>query len=60
MTQHLSKEAIEQIEKAMQVAGPYGSLEIIIQNSIITQINSRHIEKTNIKPVEQEMDDYIL
>lgn len=58
MTLHLSKEAIEKIEKAMELAGPYGSLEIIIQNSVITQINSRHIEKTNIHPAEA--DDYLL
>lgn len=36
---------LENIERIIEKAGPYGSVEIIIQDGKITQISYKHIEK---------------
>jgi hypothetical protein len=47
-TRNISSNLLEEISRALQNVGPYGSVEIYIQNHIVTQITMRNIKKTNI------------
>jgi len=45
-TKQISKPLIEDIERALQGVDGYGSIEIYIQDSVVTQITVRSIKKT--------------
>ena len=45
-TKSLSKDLLKEIEEAL-VGLDWGSVEIYVQNSQVTQITRRHIKKTN-------------
>lgn len=38
----------EEIIRALQTVGGYGSVEIFVQNNIVTQITVRNIKKTSV------------
>ena len=52
MSIKLAPDVIGKIEKAIESAAPYGSVELYIQQNRLTQITSRHIEKENLSIVE--------
>jgi hypothetical protein len=41
----ISKQLIEEISRAITTVGAYGSVEIYIQNNVVTQITMRNIKK---------------
>lgn len=47
--QTVSSSLVEEIVEALKTVGPYGSIEIYIQNSVVTQITMRNIKKTNVE-----------
>lgn len=47
-TQHISSALINEIVSALQSVNHYGSVEIYVQNSTITQITIRNIKKTSV------------
>ena len=47
--QAISSSLVEEIVQALRTVGPYGSIEIYIQNSVVTQITLRNIRKTNVE-----------
>jgi hypothetical protein len=44
----LNKPLAQEIESALRLLGGYGSIEIYIQNSVVTQITVRNIKKTSV------------
>ena len=46
-TKKISRPLLNELAKAIKSIDTYGSVEIYIQNSIITQITVRNIRKTN-------------
>ena len=52
-TKSLSKDLLKEIEEAL-VGLDWGSVEIYVQNSQVTQITRRHIKKTNNLKVKSE------
>ena len=47
-TQHISQALISEIVHALQTINTYGSIEIYVQNSVVTQITVRNIKKTQV------------
>lgn len=45
-TVSVSKDLVEEIIQALQSVSDYGSLEIYVQNNMVTQITVRNIKKT--------------
>lgn len=45
-TVSVSKDLVEEIIQALRSVSDYGSLEIYVQNNIVTQITVRNIKKT--------------
>ncbi len=45
-TQKISENLVDEIKTALQSVKSYGSIEIYIQNGIVTQITIRNIKKT--------------
>lgn len=50
----LSDEFQVMIVNALESVGNYGSIEMYIQNGKITQITTRHIQKTDISKNDRE------
>ncbi|QQS38698.1 DUF2292 domain-containing protein [Candidatus Woesebacteria bacterium] len=46
-TKKVSKSLLSEIKTALEKAGGFGSVEIYIQNNIVTQITTRNIRKTS-------------
>jgi len=46
-TKRMSKTLIAEIKEAIKSVKSYGSVEIYVQNNIVTQITVRNIKKTN-------------
>lgn len=46
-TKKVSKALLKEIKDALKSVGGYGSIEIFIQNNVVTQITTRNIRKTN-------------
>lgn len=47
-TAHISQPLIEEIVQALRTVNQYGSVEIYVQNSTVTQITIRNIRKTSV------------
>lgn len=47
-TNILPTKLLMEIEHALSSVGSYGSIELYVQNNIVTQITARHIKKTNL------------
>ncbi len=47
-TQHISQTLIDEIVYALRAVHQYGSIEIYVQNSTVTQITVRNIKKTSV------------
>lgn len=45
-TVSVSKDLVEEIIQALRSVSDYGSLEIYVQNNMVTQITVRNIKKT--------------
>ena len=45
-TVSVSKDLVEEIIQALRSVSDYGSLEIYVQNNLVTQITVRNIKKT--------------
>lgn len=45
-TQSISDILVDEIRQALKNVSPYGSVEIYVQDSIVTQITVRNIKKT--------------
>lgn len=54
-TQNISEGLIVEIKGALQSVKNYGSIEIYIQNGVVTQITIRNIKKTNSIPQKSEL-----
>jgi len=54
-TQNISESLIVEIKSALQSVKTYGSIEIYIQNGVVTQITVRNIKKTNSIPQKSEL-----
>jgi len=52
-TKNLSKDLLREIKEALGGLD-WGSVEIYVQNSEVTQITRRHIKKTNNPKVKKE------
>ena len=48
-TKKISTSLIKEITSALESVKSYGSVEVYIQNGIVTQITVRNIKKTNSK-----------
>ena len=48
-TKKISKELLAEISHALKTVSDYGSVEIYVQNSIVTQVTVRNIRKTNAR-----------
>ncbi len=46
-TKKISQELVAEIKLALKSVKEYGSVEIYIQNAVVTQITVRNIKKTN-------------
>lgn len=46
-TKSISKTLINELEQALKSVGPFGSVEVYIQNHTVTQITLRNIKKTS-------------
>ena len=46
-TKNISETLLGEIKNALQSVTSYGSVEIYVQNGIVTQITIRNIKKTN-------------
>jgi hypothetical protein len=53
-TQNISQVLITEIKGALQSVKNYGSIEIYIQDGVVTQITVRNIKKTNSIPKKVE------
>ena len=47
-THHVSKALVDEILQALRTVNHYGSIEIYVQNSVVTQITIRNIKKTSV------------
>ena len=47
-TQNISEALVSEIVHALKTVSTYGSVEIYIQNSVVTQITVRNIKKTSV------------
>lgn len=47
-TQHISQALVDEIVLALKTVSHYGSIEIYVQNSVVTQITIRNIKKTSV------------
>ena len=54
-TQNISERLPTEIKSALQSVKNYGSIEIYIQNGVVTQITIRNIKKTNSIPQKSEI-----
>jgi len=54
-TQNISESLIVEIKSALQSVKNFGSIEIYIQNGVVTQITVRNIKKTNSIPQKSEL-----
>jgi len=54
-TQKISEVLVTEIKGALQSVKNYGSIEIYIQNGVVTQITVRNIKKTNSIPSKSEI-----
>ena len=45
-TNKITKSLLSEVKLALQNVGPYGSVEIFVQNNTVTQITVRNIKKT--------------
>ncbi len=55
-TERVSRVLMDEIEHALKTVKTYGSIEIYVQNSVVTQITIRNIRKTSVgisEPDEQ-------
>lgn len=48
-TKRISKKLLQEISQALKSIDAYGSVELYIQDSTVTQITTRNIQKTNTK-----------
>jgi hypothetical protein len=46
-TKKISKTLLREVRNALQSVSSYGSVEIYVQDSVVTQITVRNIKKTN-------------
>lgn len=46
-TTKITKTLLSEIEQALRSVSPYGSLEIFVQDNVVTQITVRKIKKTS-------------
>jgi len=46
-TKRISRSLIDEVSRALKSIDAYGSVEIYVQNSTVTQITVRNIKKTN-------------
>ena len=49
-TQTISPMLLEEIAQALKHVSPYGSVEIFVQDNVVTQITVRNIKKTTAGP----------
>ena len=49
-TQTISTSLLEEIAQALKHVSPYGSVEIYVQDNVVTQITIRNIKKTTTTP----------
>ena len=47
-TQHVSQALVDEVVHALKTVNTYGSIEIYVQNSVVTQITVRNIKKTRV------------
>jgi len=47
-TQHISQPLIDEIVHSLKTVNHFGSIEIYVQNGIVTQITVRNIKKTSV------------
>lgn len=45
-TQNVSPFLLEELKRAIESVPDYGSIEVYVQNGLVTQISTRHIRKT--------------
>lgn len=45
-TSSISETLVDEIRQALKTVSPYGSVEIYVQDSVVTQITVRNIKKT--------------
>lgn len=45
-TNSISETLVDEIRQALKTVSPYGSVEIYVQDSVVTQITVRNIKKT--------------
>jgi len=48
-TKRISKELLNELRSALKSIDSFGSVEIYVQNSVVTQITTRNIRKTHDK-----------
>jgi len=48
-TKRISNLLVEEIKSSLKNVSPYGSVEIYVQDNVVTQITVRNIKKTNNK-----------
>lgn len=48
-TKRISRTLLDEVKKSLKSVNDYGSVEIFVQNSVVTQITVRNIKKTNSK-----------
>lgn len=53
-TDRVSRALMHEIEHALKTVKAYGSIEIYVQNSVVTQITVRNIRKTSVEVNEPE------
>jgi hypothetical protein len=46
-TQEISQTLVKELKKALKSVKSYGSVEIFVQDNVVTQITVRNIKKTN-------------
>lgn len=46
-TKRIAKPLLDEVTKAIKSVDAYGSVEIYVQNCVVTQITVRNIKKTN-------------
>lgn len=47
-TQKITPQLLSELEAALHLVRNYGSIEIYVQNSVVTQITVRNIKKTQV------------
>lgn len=47
-TQNVSPFLLEELKRAIESVPDYGSIEVYVQNGLVTQISTRHIRKTKV------------